>query len=75
MDLWVIKYMIFYGVSFDTYEVISPCNVHLGDYSIAKMIWMGSIVVEVERGGKTNRIYIEDVLYVSKLQANLLSVK
>ena len=66
--------MTLHRVAFDTYEMISPHNVHLDDDSMAKAIGMGSIIVRVKMRGKMTRIYIMNVLYVPKLQANLLSV-
>ena len=58
----------------NTGEVISPCNVCLGDNGVAKAIGMGSIVIGVETRGIRNRVRITNVLYMSKLQSNLLLV-
>ena len=74
MDLGATKHIILHRAAFDTYEVISPCNVCLGADSVAKAIGVGSIVVGVETRGKTTRICITDVLHVLKLQTNLLSM-
>lgn len=59
-------------MAFNTYEVISPCNVHLGDGSVGEAIGMVSIVVGVKTRSKKTTIHISNVLHVSKLQANLL---
>ena len=61
------KHINLYMMAFDTYEVISPRKVHLGDDSVAKAIGMGSIVIGVETKGKTSTIHITYVLHVSKL--------
>jgi hypothetical protein len=66
--------MTLYKTSFNTYEVIFPCNVCLDDDSIAKAIGMESIVVGFRTRGKTTRICITYVIHVSELQANLLLV-
>jgi hypothetical protein len=60
--------------AFDIFKVISPCNVRLGDDSIAKAIGIASIVVGVPMRGKIYRIHITDMLHVPKLQTNLLLV-
>ena len=59
--------MTLHRVAIDTYEVISPRNMHLGDDSVAKVMGIGSIVVRVEMRNKIYKIYITDVLHVSKL--------
>ncbi len=74
MDSGATKHMTSHRAAFDTYEVIAPRNVHLGDDSVVEAIGMGSIVVEVVTRGKMNRIRIENALHVPKLHANLLSV-
>lgn len=61
-------------MTFATYKVLFLHNVCLGDNNITKAIKMVSIVVGVERSGIKNRVCIIDVLYVPKLQTNLLSV-
>src|SRR5918997_5494584 len=61
-------------VAFDTYEVITSRNVHLGDDSVVDAVGIGSIVVQVLVRGNPKRLRIKDVLHVPKLQANLLSV-
>jgi hypothetical protein len=66
--------MTLYKTTFNTYEVIFPCNVCLDDDSIAKAIGMESIVVGFRTRGKTTRICITYVIHVSELQANLLLV-
>ena len=48
MDSGARKHITLYRAVFDTYEVISPCNICLGDDSVAKAIKMGSIMVGVE---------------------------
>ena len=42
-------------MAFDTYEVIAPINVHLGDDSVMENFEMGSIVVEVLVEGETKK--------------------
>ena len=66
--------MALYKMTFDTYEVISSCNLHLNDDSMPEAIGMGSIVVGVKIRCKTTRSCITNVLLVPKLQANLFSV-
>ena len=39
--------MTYYRATFNTYEIMSPRNVHLGDNSMANAIKMGSIIVRV----------------------------
>lgn len=48
MDLGATKYMILDRVAFDTYKVISPCNMHLSDDIVVKVIRTRSNVVIVE---------------------------
>ena len=74
MDSVATKHMTLYRAAFDTYEVITPYNVHLDDNSVVEAIGMGSIIVEAIVKGKINQIRIKNVLHVSKLHANLLSV-
>ena len=74
MDSGAFKYMTLYKVVFDRYEVIAPPNMHLGDKNIIKIIGMGSIIVEIIIKNNIDRIHIEDVLHISKLHANLLSM-
>ena len=47
MDSEATKHMTLHMMIFDTYEVISPCNMCLGDDSMAEAIGMGFIVVGV----------------------------
>jgi hypothetical protein len=68
------KHMTSHPYAFDTYEVLTSRNVHLGDDSILEAIGIGSIVAEVMVRGKINKIRINDCLHVPKLHANLLSV-
>jgi hypothetical protein len=58
MDSGARKHIILHRVVFDTYEVISPYNIRLGDDSMAEVIGMGSIVVGVETKCIRNRIHI-----------------
>ena len=67
MDLRATKHMALHRTTFDTYKVISPCNVRLSDDSVAKIIIMGSILFGIEMRGKKTTICITDVLHVSKL--------
>ena len=74
MDLSVSKHMTSHKTTFDTYEVITPRDVHLGDNSAIQDIGMGSIVVEAIIEGKISQIHIKYVFHVPELHANLLSV-
>ena len=56
MNLEVIKHMTLQRMTFDTYVVISPQNVQLGDNSMAEAIRMKSIVVGLETKDKMNKI-------------------
>ena len=56
------------------YEVITSCNVYFDSNGVVQAIKMGSIIVKAILEGKINQICIRDVLHVSKLQANLLSM-
>ena len=47
MDSGATKHMTPHRAAFDTYEVIPPRNVHLGDDSVVNAIGVGSIVVDV----------------------------
>ena len=60
--------------AFDTYKVISPRNVHLGDGSVVEAIVMGSIIVGAEMKRKTTTMCITNVFHVPKLHKNLLLV-
>lgn len=67
--------MIFYMMTFDTYEVIAPRNVYLGVDSVVEAIGMDSIVVKVMVEGIieincTTRMFF----HVPKLQTNLFSL-
>ena len=59
---------------FDTFEAIPPRRVLMGDDSVLQAIGRGSILVDTKVGGCTKRLRFKDVLYVPKLQSNLLSV-
>jgi transposase InsO family protein len=74
MDSGATKHMTPHRVAFNTYEVISPRNVHLGDDSVVDAVGVGSIVVDVLVRGQVKKMTIKDVLHVPKLQANLFSV-
>ena len=73
MDWRATKHMTSHRVIFDIYEVIYEHSMHLGDDSMVEAIEMESVVVGVETRGKT-RIHITNMLHMSKLQANLLSI-
>ena len=60
MDLKATKHMTLQRTAFDTYEVISPHNMHLDDDNLSEAIGMGSIVVGIETKGKTTIICIMD---------------
>lgn len=74
MDSAITKHMTLHKSAFDTYEVISSCNMHFDNNSMAEAIEMGSIVIVVEIRGIKNIICITSVLHVPKLQVNLLSM-
>jgi hypothetical protein len=57
---------------FDTFEAISTRKVFMGFDSVLQAIGRGSILVDTKVGGCTKRIRFKDVLYVPKLQSNLL---
>ena len=67
MDSKATKHMTLHSATFDTYKVISSCNVRLDDDSVAKAIG-------IEMRGIRKKVRITYVLHVLKLQANLLSV-
>ena len=46
MNLDATKHITSYKAAFNTYEIITPRNMHLDDNSIVQAIGMGSIVVE-----------------------------
>ena len=52
MDTGATNHMTSHKAAFDTYEVISPRNVCLGNDSMAEAIGMGFIAVGVETKGK-----------------------
>lgn len=68
-----MKHMAVYEVAFNTYKVIAPGHVYLGDDSIREAIGMGSIVVKALVKDKIKKICIKKI-HVPKLQANLLLV-
>lgn len=61
-----MKHMSSCRSAFDTYDIITPIKIYLGDDNIVKTIGMGSIIVEVIVKDK-KRIYNKDNLYISKL--------
>ena len=70
MDSSASKHMTLDKATFDTYEIISPRNVHVDDNSIVQAIGMGSFVVEAFIGRKINQICIKDVLHIPKLHVS-----
>ena len=46
MNLGATKHTTLYNAVFDTYGVITPRNVHMGDDNIIKTIEMRSIIME-----------------------------
>ena len=78
-DDWIVDsgattHMSPHRADFDTFESTSPRKVFMGDDSVLQAIGRGSILVDTKVGGCTKRIRFKDVLYVPKLQSNLLSV-
>lgn len=73
MDSEATNHVTLHKMTFDIYEVISPCNMRMSDDSMTEAIRMGSFVIGVETRGKMTRICITNVLHVPKLQVNLLS--
>ena len=56
---WIINletsiHMNLHRAAFNTYEVIAPCNVHLGNNSLVKAIEMEFIILKVIVKGKIN---------------------
>lgn len=68
------KHMTPHRASFDSYDVISPFNVHLDDDSVVQAFRMDCVVVEVLEIRSLKKMRMKYVLHVSKLQANLLFV-
>ena len=60
---------------FQSYNLISPKNVILGDDTVLQAIGRGTVVVDTEVKGRVKTITIKDVLHVPKLNGNLLSVR
>ena len=60
---------------FQSYHLISPKNVILGDDTVLEAMNKGSIIVDTEVKGRVKTITIKDVLHVPKLKANLLSLQ
>jgi hypothetical protein len=54
MNSRATKHMTLHEAAFNTYEVIFPRNMHVGDDSMAEAIGMGSIVVGIEKKRKKN---------------------
>ena len=54
MNSEATKHMTLHRVTFNTYEVISPHNVYLGNDNMAEAIGIGSIVAKVETKGKND---------------------
>lgn len=73
MNMEAMQYMTFQRVTFDTYKIIAPRNVLLGGNYAVEAIKMNLIIVEILLRDKIEKIHIKDALYVSKLQANLIS--
>ena len=51
-------------ITFNTYEVITPHNVHLDDNSIVQAIGIGSIVVITILEHRINQIHIKGAFHV-----------
>ena len=62
--------MTLHKATFDMYEVITPCNVHLDENNIVQAIGMGSIIMKAIWKGKINQINMKNVLHIPKLHAN-----
>lgn len=56
------KRMTFGRTTFDTYKVIAPFNVYLGDDSVVETIRMGSTLIKVMVKDKKKRTCIKDLL-------------
>lgn len=69
INLGAFKHMTLHKITFDTYEVIAQQNVHLNDDSVVKTNGMETIMKD-----NINNIHIKDVLNMSKLYVNLLSM-
>ena len=47
IDLGASKHITSYKAAFDTYEIITSNNVHLGDINVVQAIGMGSIFMKI----------------------------
>lgn len=56
-------------------ESIIAKKVFMGDDSVVEAVKVGSIVMQVDLKGVQKPLTIKNVLYVLKLQANLLSIR
>jgi hypothetical protein len=74
MDLGATTHMSPHRAHFDTFEAIPSRKVFMGDDSVLQAVGKGSILVDTLVEGCTKRIQFKNVLYVPKLQSNLLSV-
>lgn len=74
MDSGATKHMTHHRATFDTYGVITPRNMHLGDDSVVEAVGAGLIVIKVPMRGCLKKITIKDALRVPKLQGKLLSI-
>ena len=74
IDLGATQHMTFHKKVFNCYESISHPNVYLGDNGVVEAIGKGSMLVETCVDNKVKRIRIHDVLYMPKLDTDLLSV-
>lgn len=74
MDSSATKHITWNRATFDTYEVIFPCNVHIDNIHVAKAIGMGSIDVGIQRTCQIIRISNMNMLHVAQLQINLVLV-
>ena len=72
MDLGAITHMSLHRADFDIFKAISARKVFMGDDSVLQDIGRSSILVDTKVGGCVKRIRFKNVLYVVKLQNNLL---
>jgi hypothetical protein len=73
-DLGATTHMSPPRADFDTFEAIWARKVFMGDDSVFQAIGRSSILVDTVDGGCTKRIRFKIVLYMPKLQSNLLLV-
>jgi len=67
--------MIFERTCFHSYHFIPPKRVILEDDMLSEAVGKRHIFVDIEVNGHVKKISIKDVFWMSKLKANLLSLR